>query len=204
MPTFAGAAVAAQRHRKQRLANARKSKKDHIKSILKDFDASHSGGLKFEELRAWLKALEGDVRTPTDLEVKWVIQLATPEKQAFNGEWISGQMQLEGDALEKACEHWLMYVETYDEIDEIFTKYAARDTDQLSIRELGMVLQDLNHGVALPENEVDEIMSRASVVTGDTISRPGLIKAISTWYAFEEEIAISQTKTDASACCSLQ
>ena len=48
-------------------------------------------------------------------------------------------MQLEGDALEKACEHWLMYVETYDEIDEIFTKYAARDTDQLSIRELGMV-----------------------------------------------------------------
>lgn len=52
-------------------ANARKSKKDHIKSILKDFDASHSGGLKFEELRAWLKALEGDVRTPTDLEVTY-------------------------------------------------------------------------------------------------------------------------------------
>ena len=50
-------------------------------------------------------------------------------------------MQLEGDALEKACEHWLMYVETYDEIDEIFTKYNVSHTDQLSVSELGTVSQ---------------------------------------------------------------
>ena len=50
-------------------ATARKSKQAHIKSVLKDFDASRSGGLKIEELRAWLAALENNVRTPTDLEV---------------------------------------------------------------------------------------------------------------------------------------
>lgn len=30
------------------------------------------------------------------LQVKWVIQMATPDKQEFNGEWTSFKRQLKG------------------------------------------------------------------------------------------------------------
>ena len=45
---------AAERQRAQRLASARQKKRQWIKDVLKDFDRSRSGGLTFEELRAWL------------------------------------------------------------------------------------------------------------------------------------------------------
>ena len=39
---------------------------------------------------------------PREDEVKWVIQMCTPEKQLFNGECVNGDLQLEGVALHKA------------------------------------------------------------------------------------------------------
>ena len=68
---------------------------------LEKFDQDHSGGLRFEELRRFLKHLDSNREgsEPSEDEVKWVIQMCTPEKQLFNGEWVRGDMQLEGAAL---------------------------------------------------------------------------------------------------------
>ena len=125
--------VAAERQRAQRLASARQKERQGIKDVLKDFDRSRSGGLTFEELRAWLVKLDTSRENhPTDLEVKWVIQMATPEVQEFQGEWTSGKRQLTGEALKTACEHWMMYLETYDEIAAAVAKYDKDHTDTLS------------------------------------------------------------------------
>ena len=179
---------AAERQRAQRLASARQKKRQWIKDVLKDFDRSRSGGLTFEELRAWLVKLDTSRENhPTDLEVKWVIQMATPEVQEFQGEWTSGKRQLTGKGLETACEHWMMYLETYDEIAAAFATYDDDHTDTLSKDQLANVLQHLNQGEPVDEEEVDAVLAQASAVTFDSITRPGLIKAISVWLALEAE-----------------
>ena len=214
---------AAERQRAQRLASARQKKRQWIKDVLKDFDRSRSGGLTFEELRAWLVKLDTSRENhPTDLEVKWVIQMATPEVQEFQGDWTSGKRQLTGEALRTACEHWMMYLETYDEIAAAFAKYDEDHTDTLSKDQLANVLQHLNQGEPVDEEEIDAVLAQASAVTFDSITRPGLIKAISVWLALEAESEphqLDQKKTETattthpptppaaaaeSACCVLQ
>lgn len=43
------------------------------------------------------------------------------------------------------------------------------------------VLKDLNGGVPVKDSEVDAVLQRASAVTEGSITKPGLIKAISVW-----------------------
>ena len=96
-------------------------------------------------------------------------------------------MKLTGEALKTACEHWMMYLETYDEIAAAFAKYDEDHTDTLSKDQLANVLQHLNQGEPVDEEEVDAVLAQASAVTFDSITRPGLIKAISVWLALEAE-----------------
>ena len=44
-----------------------------------------------------------------------------------------------------------------------------------------------NQGEPVDEEEVDAVLAQASAVTFDSITRPGLIKAISVWLALEAE-----------------
>ena len=86
--------------------------------------------------------------------------MATPEVQEFQGEWTSGKRQLTGEALKTACEHWMMYLETYDEIAAAFAKYDEDHTDTLSKDQLANVLQHLNQGEPVDEEEVDAVLAQ--------------------------------------------
>ena len=46
--------------------------------------------------RQWQWRSLTDRWPPCYLQVKWVIQMATPDKQEFNGEWTSFKRQLKG------------------------------------------------------------------------------------------------------------
>ena len=44
------------------------------------------------------------------LQIKWVIQMATPERQKFEGEWVSGRMRLQKHLLQVQSWNDTMYV----------------------------------------------------------------------------------------------
>ena len=65
---------------------------------------------------------------PTEAELKWIIQLSTPDQQRFDGEWVRGEMQLEGAGLETAAKCWISYTETVFYIDPAFDEFDADKT----------------------------------------------------------------------------
>lgn len=206
------ASVIAQR----KVAEARKEKRaqkndsvQFIQNVMARHDVKKSGGLTWEELKTFLHALhptrEDDI---TEGEMKWIIQMATPEKQEFTGEWTSGKMQLEGDALEVAAKEWLQYLKDYDEISSVFDKYDTQKQGFLSKADLTAVLQELNDDLPILEEDVDKVLEQASIVAQGKLSKPGFVKAISIWYTIEDERELRQQsmladQKSSSACCAV-
>jgi hypothetical protein len=52
-------------------------------------------------------------------------------------------------AHQRACEYWLMYLETYDEISEVFDKYDDGHTGFLSKDKFAACMEELNGGIPL-------------------------------------------------------
>ena len=125
-----------------------------VKDALAKYDTDGSGGLKFEQLRSFLGDLDDRAgKPPTDDEVKWVIQMCTPERQLFNGEWVRGELQLQGVALYKASSAWRAYTQSVDEIEKYYSEFDPLDTGALDKQALTQLLTKLNDGIT-PDEEV--------------------------------------------------
>ena len=68
------------------------------------------------------------------------VQLSTPDRQRFDGEWVRGEMQLEGVGLETAAKCWRSYTETVAYIDPAFDEFDTDKTGNLSRDQLSKVL----------------------------------------------------------------
>lgn len=148
--------------------------------------------------------------------------MSTEDVQKFEGEWTSGKMHLQGRDLQVsiswktprlrqtfltlslrqvACEYWLMYLETYDEISEVFDKYDDGHTGFLSKAKFAACMKELNGGVELglcllackhyvcatqsaanrlfphvyvsDDEDIEEVVNRASVVAAGAVTKPG-------------------------------
>jgi hypothetical protein len=125
-----------------------------VKDALAKYDTDGSGGLKFEQLRSFLGDLNDRAgKPPTDDEVKWVIQMCTPERQLFNGEWVRGELQLQGVALYKASSAWRAYTQSVDEIEKYYSEFDPLGTGALDKQALTQLLTKLNDGIT-PDEEV--------------------------------------------------
>ena len=125
-----------------------------VKDALAKYDTDGSGGLKFEQLRSFLGDLDDRAgKPPTDDEVKWVIQMCTPERQLFNGEWVRGELQLQGVALYKASSAWRAYTQSVDEIEKYYSEFDPLGTGALDKQALTQLLTKLNDGIT-PDEEV--------------------------------------------------
>lgn len=75
----------------RRQEHARKLEESHhfITDSLAKFDENQSGGLELAELGAFLEHLDtARGIPPSEAEIKWIVQMCTPEHQLFNGEWV--------------------------------------------------------------------------------------------------------------------
>jgi len=152
--------------------------------------------------------------------------MCTPEVQLFNGEWLRGELQLEGDALHKAAACWLSYTQMAGEIEKYCdeldpTSFTTDDAvDKLALESL---LTRLNDGVAPLEADIDYVMQQADSMNDGVLHRPELVQAISLWYSLagrDENLEGGQSghaqsrkmpaaaaaagAVQASSCCSLQ
>ena len=128
---------------------------------------------------------------PTEAELKWIIQLSTPDHQAFDGEWVRGEMQLEGVGLETAAKCWLCYTETVAFIDPAFTEFDTDGTGDLNREQLSKVLCRLNDDLEPSRDDLDFVMSKADVIGDGLIHKPELVQAISIWYSIDDEGKLS-------------
>jgi hypothetical protein len=104
--------------------------------------------------------------------------------------WANGSKQLQGTQLEKAALAFVSYLSHYQEIDSVFQKFHHGDpAGSLSKNEITLLLTELNDGVAPTETEVARVLRHAERNPPDVgmVSKPGLIKALSEWYAIEDE-----------------
>ena len=75
--------------RRQEHARQLEESRHFIAESLAQFDKEQSGGLKFQEIGAFLQHLDTERGIePSEAEIKWIIQMCTPEHQLFNGEWV--------------------------------------------------------------------------------------------------------------------
>ena len=125
---------------------------------------------------------------PTEAELKWVIQMATPEVLSnlqLDSEWVRGEMQLEGEGLETAAMCWRSYTDTSKFIEPVFDEISQSKDAALSKQQLAEVLKRLNEDVEPLEDEVSFVMSKADILGDGVIQRPELMlvcrKRLYTW-----------------------
>ena len=115
---------------------------------------------------------------PTEAELKWVIQMATPEVLSnlqLDSDWVRGEMQLEGEGLETAAMCWRSYTDTSKFIEPVFEEISQSKDAALSKQQLAEVLKRLNEDVQPLEDEVTYVMSKADVLGDGVIQRPELM-----------------------------
>ena len=112
---------------------------DGVSDIIKKYDEDSSGGLDMEEFKRFLKeAAGGD--PPTDNEVMWVAQTATPER--LSQEELKN-LQIKIEHLRSALLAWSDYKERQLEINGIFNKYDKDGDADLDKEELKDFVRDL-------------------------------------------------------------
>mmetsp|Transcript_31761 Transcript_31761/g.61997 ORF Transcript_31761/g.61997 Transcript_31761/m.61997 type:complete len:681 (+) Transcript_31761:236-2278(+) len=179
--------------RRKALAEKKAQHAKFIKDTLKKWDASGTGALNFEELRKWLSDITGSKVTPTDDEVKWVQSMANfaksglVEKEGGNAEMVLTASVLPED-FSLAAQAWMSYVDSKDDIDAMFKKFDKDHSSYLDKPQLAELLTSLNDGEAVPDSEVDWVLSTSDTLGNGVITPPELSKALSLWYAREREV----------------
>jgi hypothetical protein len=116
------------------------SKQDEelIASVIAEYDKDGSGGLNMEELREFLVEAEGG--RPSDAELMWVLQMATPAKLTSKD---LEKQELRIEHLRAAALAWADYRRHEAEIRTIFNKYDKHNDGDLSTDELRPFVLDL-------------------------------------------------------------
>jgi hypothetical protein len=113
--------------------NKKNQRRTFVRSMLEKYDVSRSGGLRWDEIKAFVKDLDPAREEATEVgpplcaarsrlpactwractslfvcqklrsvwqdELRWLIQMSTPDHQKFNGEWKSGKFSLQREAI---------------------------------------------------------------------------------------------------------
>eukprot|EP00284_Hemiselmis_tepida_P014991 CAMPEP_0174922472 /NCGR_PEP_ID=MMETSP1355-20121228/5896_1 /TAXON_ID=464990 /ORGANISM="Hemiselmis tepida, Strain CCMP443" /LENGTH=412 /DNA_ID=CAMNT_0016168057 /DNA_START=54 /DNA_END=1288 /DNA_ORIENTATION=+ len=178
--------------RRKAIADKKKAHAKYIQDTLKKWDASGTGALNFEELRSFLTDSTVEKIRPGDDEVKWVQSMANFTKAGLakdrGGDAAS---VLEASVLPEdftlAVQAWMSYVDSREEIDAMFKKFDKDHSAYLDKPQLAELLTALNGGEAVPDGEVDWVLSTSDTLGNGVITPPELMKALSLWYARAED-----------------
>jgi len=173
---------------------------DVIAAIITNYDADGSGGLNKTEVTSFLAEASGG-RRPTNDELLWVFQMATPQKLKGK-ELRSDKLELKTEHLQAAALAWTEYREREEEINTIFSTYDKDGDEDLDRNELSAFITDYitqadaqaDAGMKAPERPalekrvqdmVSKVLKECDVVDdsgeafGDgTITKPEMIKAL--------------------------
>jgi len=174
---------------KKAAARDARKREYELKDILRKWDFDHSGGLKWDELQAFLQDLAAKhghpQYCPGDEDIKWMISKA--KQGGLRGhswaDWREGKYELDKDALSKGLPEFLCYLSHLDMIDEVFREYNQEGDGHLDRNQLKGVLTQLNDGYAPTDAQLDEVMKEADEIGSGTVTKPELTRAISLWYA---------------------
>jgi len=121
------------------------------------------------------------------------MQMATPRRVEINGDWENGRYQLAGEELQTAAEVWLQYLNSYDDVSDVFDKHCTdadglidQATVKLVMKELlgeepsdedvTFVVAECSMGEAHSDEDATVVVARSGL---GKLSKPGFVKAIS-------------------------
>jgi Ca2+-binding EF-hand superfamily protein len=164
------------RANKRSILESKQENKEFVQQVLRQWDESRTGALKFEELRAWLSAISGN-REISTCEVKWVMSMAARDKTEDYT-----KLSLTPELFAPAAEAFLSYNTAKPTIDELMEEYDMDKSGTLNRSELAQLLKALNENIMPADKDIDWVMDHADVIGNGVITRPELSKAISLWY----------------------
>lgn len=160
--------LAAQDQRK-----AEKTRQAELKQLIKKYDTNGSGQLEADQLKEFLKSLaEKNGQTVYDDEVKYIMDRY--DKNAGGG---IGSDEIAGAIFCFEC-----HMRTKTKFDPLFDKYDTRKDGKLNKDELKKLLEELNQGVPVSDEDVDYVMKEADLLGSGSVERPELARAVALWY----------------------
>jgi len=177
----------------------------YLTTLMKDFDKSEDGRLDKSELGDLLQQVNKGVR-PTEEEINWVFSVADSSDgpQGKNNTISISELKI-------AITSWKTYMDNKPAIDSVFEKYDQDKTGKLEFFDLKNMLKDLNDGHEPQDNEVWEVMHKAtgksgnaadidhSLTSAEGVGRMEVLYAITVWYAQEDQKQSEVTMS--SSCC---
>jgi len=157
-------------------------KADKLRSLMAKYDKSREGKLNQQELSQLLKDNAGGVE-PTEEELQFVLMTADQSDGRING-------QVNLHELEVALQCHLALRQNKAEVEKYFAKYDLDKDGMLDRPELAKLLNDLNEGKEVEEEELDWIMANADgkiMESSGGIRKTELIYALSLWYSHVED-----------------
>uniref|UniRef100_A0A6U4WBK8 EF-hand domain-containing protein n=2 Tax=Hemiselmis andersenii TaxID=464988 RepID=A0A6U4WBK8_HEMAN len=201
---MAAAAMAGKQAKKRHDAQLKiKENEMYLTTLMKDFDKSADGRLDKSELGDLLQQVNKGVR-PTEEEITWVFNVADSSEGPEDNTISMSELKV-------AITSWKTYMDNKPAIDSVFEKYDQDKTGKLEFHDLKNMLKDLNDGHEPQDNEVWEVMQKAtgkgtngqafdySETSAEGVGRMEVLYAITVWYAQEDQKQSEVTMS--SSCC---
>eukprot|EP00746_Dinoflagellata_sp_MGD_P007862 gnl/MRDRNA2_/MRDRNA2_115649_c0_seq1.p1 gnl/MRDRNA2_/MRDRNA2_115649_c0~~gnl/MRDRNA2_/MRDRNA2_115649_c0_seq1.p1 ORF type:complete len:197 (+),score=49.76 gnl/MRDRNA2_/MRDRNA2_115649_c0_seq1:81-671(+) len=147
-----------------------------IDEVFKQYDTNKSGVLERDQLKNLMQDMNGGYEVP-DQDVDDLMALGDN----------SNEGSINKDEVLFAMQMWQDCLRTLPKIQGFMAKHDLDKTGKLDRAELKKLLEDLNDGVAVPNDEVSWVLEEADLIGDKKIGRLELQKAITLWYYHVEQ-----------------
>lgn len=170
-------------------------KQDNFKKdILQNYDADGNGVLDKDELKKLMIDMN-DGKEVADADVDDLMVLCDKTKEG----------SINKDELLFAIKMWSDHLKTLPKLEPLMFKYGMHQTSKLDKNQLKKLLEALNDGIAVTDDEVSWVMENAGQLGNGHIRRLELEKAITLWYNHIEhkDKDAGGPGRDKKACCNI-
>lgn len=170
-------------------------KQDNFKKdILQNYDADGNGVLDKDELKKLMIDMN-DGKEVADADVDDLMVLCDKTKEG----------SINKDELLFAIKMWSDHLKTLPKLEPLMFKYGMHQTSKLDKNQLKKLLEALNDGIAVTDDEVSWVMENAGQLGNGHIRRLELEKAITLWYNHIEhkDKDAGGAGRDKKACCNI-
>lgn len=179
MPAAARRGATVRCHRRVKAAEDKKKHEDFIKVLMGKYDTSQSGRLEVSELKALLTDLNNGIE-PDQSEVDMVLHAVDRRDGDVND-------AIDVNELNETLNVWKTYKEHATYINETFDKYDTDNSGALEFPQLKALLQDLNDGNDVSDEDAKHVLSVAEADSKQAkdgkIDKTELVKALAVWFA---------------------
>lgn len=154
-----------------------------LDAVIARYDTNKSGRLEEDQVRKLLTDMDyttPENTPPTEEELEFIMRSAQKNSD-------QKKAGLTRRAVKNAIIEWRVYLKLRSNIDEWMSKFDKSQSGKLEKPEVKELLQSLNKGLEVTDDEVDWIISDADVAKDGALSRLEVPHAVTAWYAHCEK-----------------